>query len=231
MSKNNNVNKTKRRRARKQERSSSNGAFAMGTNLQGPLSLKQEQFAAWAPLLTFKVTEGTTPGGIRVRGRELIVPAVAGLTTLIYGGGGLTSAASINLNPVSFPRLAAYAPIYEWYIFHKGKLMYQSNQPTTASGVNILSVEYDPKDTAPVSTVAQMRNISSSMGNVYANNACEFSRSLSRLPRFSTGENTAPDVDQINQAVLNYAFEGITQAGTAVGYIIVEYDVEFFTPQ
>ena len=94
-----------------------------------------------------------------------------------------------------------------------------------------MAVDYDAKDPAPTSTVGMMRNISSSMSNVYADNACEVRGSLSRLPKYATGQTSSPDVDQTTQALVYYAFEGVTGVNTSQGYLVVEYDVEFFTPQ
>jgi hypothetical protein len=210
--------------------SQTGGRGALGTNLRADLSLHQQQFAAYAPLETFHVSTGSTPGGIRVRGRELIGSATSGSTTLLYGANGTASAQAVILNPSSFPRLQSYSAIYEMYVFHEAKFMFQSNQPTTAGGVAILSVDYDVADTAPASTVAQMRNISSSMSNVYADNACVIKRSLSRLPKYYTASSGSDAVD-INQANMFYAFEGVVGVSAAQGYVVVEYDVEFFTPQ
>ncbi len=224
-------NKKKSKKPRQSRKQSVSGQRALGTNAQGPLMLKNEQFATYAPLTTFSVAKGSTPGGIRIRGRELIQALNSGLTTLVFGGNNLTTAGRLFLIPTNFPRLGAYTPIYEFYKFHRAKAIFQSNQPTTAGGVSILAVDYDAKDAIPATTVDMMRNISSSMSNVYADNACEISGALSRLPKFATGQATSSDPDQVNQASILYAFEGVTGANVAQGYLVVEYDVEFFTPQ
>ncbi len=174
--------------------------------------------------------QGSTPGGIRVRGRELIQSLISGSTTLLFGANGTTTSASIGLNPLVFPRLSAYAPIYEEYFFHDAIVEFQSNQPTTSTGVSIISVDYDNNDANPASTVAMMRNITASMSNVYANNACEIKGSLSRLKRYYAASSGANGIDT-NQAAIYYAFEGVVPTSSSMGYICVEYDVEFFTPQ
>jgi hypothetical protein len=207
------------------------GQRALGFAGTGPQQLKNEQFAAYTPLTTFAVTQGSTPGGIRVRGRELVQALPSGLTTLLFGANNTTSAAAVNILPGNFPRLSAYSSIYEFYKFHKAKIMFQSNQPTTAGGVSMIAVDYDAKDSAPTTSILMMRNISSSMSNIYADNACEVLGSLSRLPKYATSEATSSDNNQVIQAIAWYAFEGVTGVNAAQGYLVVEYDVEFFTPQ
>ncbi len=228
-----NKNPSRRRRSNK-AKSSVAGADALGTRGQGPQMLKTEQFATYAPLSTFTVSKGSTPGGVRVRGRELIQALNSGSSAAGgFGANNTTLAGLIRLVPSSFPRLNAYSSIYEFYKFHRAKAMFQSTRPTTAQGVSELAVDYDAKDTVPSTTVGMMRNISSSMSNIYADNACEVSGALSRLPKYATAQDGSADLDQINQANLLYAFEGLatTEVNTPQGYLVVEYDVEFFTPQ
>lgn len=118
------------------------------------------------------------------------------------------------------------------FIFHTARIMFQSNQPTTATGVIEIAVDYDAKDSAPTSTIQMMRNISSAMANIYADCACDVVKKLSRLPRYNTAEVSGSDADQVNQAVVYLATEGSNAtASSTVGYLMIEYDVEFFTPQ
>lgn len=220
------INQNQNTKGNKKKRQSS-GRKALGTNLSSPLNLKSQQFAAWTPLETFSVKTGSTPGGVRVCGRELLEPISSGSTT-----GAFSIGTTFNLNPVSFPRLVAYAPIYEMYVFHTARVMFQSNQPTTATGVTEIGIDYDVKDTAPTTTIGMMRNISSSMANIYADHACDAVKALSRLPKYTIQEDTDPDANHINQAVVYVAVEGNPQPDPVViGYVVVEYDIEFFTPQ
>lgn len=210
------------------------GTVALGTSRQGPLQLTTEQFASYAPLSTFHVSAGTTPGGIRVRGRELVLSLNSGSSAVGgFGANNGTSAGTHNLNPSGFPRLNSYVGIYEYYKFHYAKAMFQSTRPTTTNGVAMLAVGYDVKDNPPTSSQGMMRNISSSMSHVYADNGCQVLGALSRLPRYATSEDNSSDGAQVNQAVFWYAFEGLasTEVNTPQGYLVVEYDVEFFTPQ
>lgn len=225
-----NKNSSRKRRSNKAKGQRVPSTQALGTRLSGPLQLKTEQFAAYAPLSTFEVRTGSTPGGIRVRGRELIQSMANGATTLLFGADGGVLARAIDLDPGTFPRLTVYQQIYEMYKFHKAKVLFQSSQPTTAQGVAILAVDYDAKDTAPGSTSGMMRNISSAMSNVYADCALEIEGKLSRLDKYVCSEGSAIDVNQVTQANILYAFEGTVGTSVPQGYLVIEYDVEFFTP-
>ncbi len=195
------------------------------------LSLTRSQFTATSPLNLFNVGAGSTPGGIRVSGRELLgavtVPIATGVwvASTTFPGTGVAS----SLNPLAFPRLAAYDPIYEYFKFHKCTFLFQSNQPTTATGEIVMSFDYDPDDTPPASTQAQMRNISATMANIYSDASLEVLSSLSRLPKYECG---AAGALQARQGALTVAVEGYSNvAVSTVGYVIAQYDVEFFTPQ
>lgn len=225
--------KKKSKKSRK-ARGTVNGTRALGSDSQGPLMLKTEQFATYTPMATFTVTSGTTPGGIRVRGRELIQALNSGSSAAgAFGAANTLLAGIIRLVPSAFPRLNAYTSIYEFYKFHKAKLMFQSTRPTTAQGVSMIAVDYDAKDTVPSTTIGMMRNISSSMSNIYADNATVVLGTLSRLPKFATQQDGSSDLAQLYQASILYAFEGLasTEVNTPQGYMVAEYDVEFFTPQ
>jgi len=179
------------------------------------------------------VATGSTPGGVRVRGREM--------TGSVNSAGALTGAFSLlrvgtntgmPLVPVAFPRLSAYGPIYEYYKFHSVKFSFVSNQPTTAPGTIMMGVEYDVKDNTPANSIAVMRNLNSTMANVYSSMETRASGALSRLPKFATSEDNDADPAQVQQARLDVAVEGVVAAGALIfGYLVVEYDVEFFTPQ
>lgn len=178
----------------------------------------------------YRVSQGTTPGGIRVRGQELIQVLTSASTTLVFGANNNTNAGTFNMTPVNFPRLSQIAPTYEMYKFHECSVYFQSNQPTTAAGVAEIAIDYDSKDSTPSTSVAMMRNISSSMSNVYSDLEVTLLGSLSRLPRYYVSEDTSPDVSQTIQAKAYYSFEGVTGVNAAQGYMVIRYDIEFFTP-
>jgi len=200
------------------------------------LSLTRSQFTATSPLNLFETRTGSTPGGIRVKGRELI-----GSLSLTANSTGAFQILSVNsvaptnylvLNPVKFARLGAYVPIYEMFIFHKAVISFISNQPTTATGEELMCIDYDASDTAPADAVSMMRNVSSVMGNIYSDASMQALKELSRLPRYYTAETTSPNTVQINQGTCFFGIEGYTGSINAVvGYCVVDYEVEFFTPQ
>jgi hypothetical protein len=200
------------------------------------LALTRDQFTATSPQNLFSVGPGSTPGGIRVRGRELLsavtIPITTGVWTASTAFPGLTATFSV-IAPSAFPRLVAQAGIYEYFKFHKLSYLFQSNQPTTVAGEIILSIDYDPTDAAPTSTTLQMRNISSTMANVYSDASLQFLGSLSRLPKYECLATTVlTEALQQAQGMLTVAVEGyVAAAATTVGYVIGDYDVEFFTPQ
>lgn len=201
------------------------------------LDLTRSQFTATSPLNLFEVSTGSTPGGIRVKGRELIgaVTSIAA-STGAFALMNISSASGVGpvvfLTPASFPRLSAYVPIYEYFKFHKADVLVQANQPTTMSGEVIMSIDYDASDSPPANTVAMMRNISSTMANIYSDASLQIIGSLSRLPKFITSSTGGDDPDQLLQAAIYVAQEGVTAtAGQGLGYVVVQYDVEFYTPQ
>jgi hypothetical protein len=203
------------------------------------LSLTRAQFTATSPLGLWELSKGSTPGGCRIRGRELLGALVtsqassgayqnAQLVTL--GGGGYTI---IPINPYTFPRLRAISSAYEFFIFHKCDVLFQANQPTTATGEILASVDYDATDAAPTSTIQQMSNITSTMSNIYSDCSMQLLKDLSRFPRYtvSAADESAPVTDRTNQASMVFSVEGVTTtAGQTIGYAVAEYDVEFFSP-
>ncbi len=77
-----------------------------------------------------------------------------------------------------------------------------------------------------------MRNISASMANIYSKTSTQIEGSLSRLPKYETYTASPAEVVQQLQANVYAATEGVTAAsGDILGYVILAYDVEFFTPQ
>jgi len=215
---------------RRQRRTPNSSNLQRGSALQ----LTTPQFTSATPFVGFSSVSGSTPGGIRVKGREMLgtvnvnAAIVAGAYTLLRVGG----ATSFLLVPSTFPRLSAYSTIYEFYKFKSAKFTFISNQSTSTGGTIMASVEHDVKDTAPNSSVQLMRNMCSVMSNIYSSFSIVTGESLARLPRFITASDNAPDIAQVNQARVDIAVEGVTVTGAAsFGYLVVEYDVEFFTPQ
>jgi len=196
------------------------------------LSLNNVQFTATTPLALLNVTAGSTPGGVRVKGRELIGSVAPGAAlTGVFAQLNINGTTPFGLHPANFGRLAAYSPIYEFYKFHSANLIFQANQPTTAIGAVLIAADHDAKDAAPANAVSMMRNVSSTMSNIYSDSSLTVLGSMSRLNKYVCAQSLAPDNDQIVQANIYVAAEGVSAAlGAVLGYVIISYDVEFFTP-
>jgi hypothetical protein len=187
----------------------------------------------------FTVAKGSTPGGVRVRGRELVgsirasgAVAAGSFSQLQVGSTGAGTA--FELRPGAFPRLAGYNGMYEMYKFHRANVTFQANSPTTAKGVIIAAADYDAADSAPTTAVGMMRNISATMSNLYSDCGMAIKGDLSRLPKYLTNVLSAStDSVQSLQAKIFLAVDGADALvdNQSVGYLIIEYDVEFFTPQ
>jgi len=195
--------------------------------------LTRAQFTATSPQNYWEFAKASTPGGLRIKARELVTSVVLSATsTGAFQLANLPSSGSLTLSPVSFPRLSQIANAFEWYIFHKADILFQSNQPTTATGEILVCADYDAKDTAPTTSVGMMRNITATMSNIYSDASCQALKSLARLPRFSIAVSSSGDVEQLYQALVYVGVEGYTgTSGDSVGYLVIEYDVELFSPQ
>lgn len=196
------------------------------------LSLTRSQFTATAPQNYWDIYPASTPGGMRVKGRELLTAVtLSASSTGSFQLAGLPSNTYLPLNPLSFPRLAQISNAFEDYIFHKADLLFQSNQPTTSTGSIMICAEYDPSEAQPTSTIGFMRNITSTIANIYSDCSCQATRSLSRLPWFVVVTGGAGNINQFDQAMISVGIEGYTgTSGATVGYLVVEYDVEFKAP-
>jgi len=199
------------------------------------LSLTRSQFTATSPQNYWEFIPASTPGGLRVRGRELIgSAALSGASTGAFQLLNVTDAVGTStitfLSPISFPRLSSIASAFDFYKFKQAGLMFNSNQPTTQTGEIILAVNYDSEASAPTSSSIMMRNITAVMANIYSDASCCAEGSLSRLPRYLTTDIVGEE--QNYQGAIFLGIEGYTGAAAAVvGYLVIQYDVEFFAPQ
>jgi hypothetical protein len=152
-----------------------------GSRSDVSLSLTRGQFTATSPQLYWEFVRASTPGGLRVRGREMlgsvVAPgAIAGLFTLLNIG---SSGSNPPLNPATFPRLSQISLAFAQFIFYKIDLLFQSNQPTTTAGEVLVAFDYDAKSNSPTSSLGIMRNVSSTMANIYSDCSCQALSTLS----------------------------------------------------
>jgi len=188
------------------------------------LQLRASQTVNFMSANMFAVRQGSTPGGVRLMGREMV-------QALNNGASSAFSVSGFNLNPVNLPRLAAYAPIYEEFFFHRANVIFQPSVGTQTAGVVSLWADYDVGDAIEATQVAAAKNITYSISNAYAVNACEILGSLCRLKRFLSISGATATILQTVQVAVRFASEGIPAPFSApVGYIFVDYDVEFYVP-
>lgn len=230
----------KRKAVRRVEREAIRTGIVGGQNsVRGDvgLSLTRSQFTASTPLTLWETKRASTPGGIRVRGREfagmLVVPDETG-AAFKYVGWNATGVQPRYLNPYQFPRLASLADIYEEYYFHSCRYTFLSGRATNTNGTLYLWADYDCADTPPDIAAQAMSNVSSTMANIYSDQSMVTLGSLSRLKRYfcSSDDDADSDSAQVLQAEIFAAVSGNGGLipGDALGNVIVEYDVEFFTP-
>lgn len=226
----------KKRAARRLEDAQARGIVGGQESVRGReyLQLNRDQYSATTPLTLWEIRQASTPGGMRVRGREMMATmlAPAAVSTFQLLGWNVTGQTSLPLNPLSFPRLTSIAKCYEQYLFHGAKIWFQSQLPTTSAGMNFLSVEYDPKDQAPTTASQLLANVSSACANVYSDMSTVVIKEFSRVPRYFVQQSVSGDSAQVYQASLYAGTQGYAPtAGQSMGLLIVEYDVEFYVPQ
>lgn len=181
------------------------------------------------------VSQGSTPGGIRMKGRELFTGAYSGAGTVGgFGGDSLSTAAIVTLHPSRCNRLAQVAKTYDEYFFHSATITFVPNQPTTAPGNFFLGYDPNPGDSAWTSAIMVMSNFNSAMSNTYATSCIQILGKMARLNRFLTDTTVTAEqnLNQIYQGHVGYAFQGWSgTAGTLLGFLVITYDIEFFSPQ
>lgn len=93
----------------------------------------------------------TLPSGqVRIRHREYLADQL---------GSVAFSSSEFSINPGlarSFPWLSRIASRFESYHFESLRFMFETEAPTSSTGVVILTVDYDPTDAAPLSKTAAL---------------------------------------------------------------------------
>jgi hypothetical protein len=196
-----------------------------------PLALTRSQFTATSPQTYWENTRASTPGGLRFKAAELVGSVVS--TAALTGAFALLNIGSYTafpINPTVFPRLAKIAAAYQFYLFHKLNVYFKSNQPTTAGGMQYMCIDTNANDSAPANAVAVSSKLTNADGNVYSCSSMQHLGTNARLTRFVIANES--DTSQLDQGVLYVAIDGVTAAsGVSFGNIVLEYDVELFTPQ
>lgn len=140
------------------------------------------------------------------------------------------TASSFVVAPASYSRLSAFAPIYEEYLIHAADFSFQPSAGTSLTGAVSLWVEYDVSDPVETTQMAASRNLSYAIANVYAGCATRLMSKLSQQTKYFT-VTTGVAASLTQQASLRIATEGIPAPfSSAIGYLFVTYDCEFFVP-
>lgn len=141
-------------------------------------------------------------------------------------------ATSLSVNPglpTLFPWLSTIAGRFEKYYFRRLKFHFETTSPTSATGTNMFSFDYDASDEVPVSKAVLMSFAGASRSAPWQDLTLDF-KSVPNLRFVRTGAvPSSTDVKLYDVANLIIASQG--QAGaTAIGELYVEYEVELSKP-
>ncbi len=180
---------------------------------------------------------------MRIKGREYLgavraSAATAGVILFDYNiwNTPLTAQTVIDLRPAALMRGQAYASIFEEYFFHRAKIMFASSLPTTQTGSLALDIEFDvtAPQPSPGNFGAVANHMVATVDNVYSGASLEWPGTLSNYNRYFnrfgtvTEENT--DLRQSIQQVLTGVCSTSIPINTPIGHLMIEYDLEFYTP-
>jgi len=169
-------------------------------------------------------------GHIRVRGHEIlgsVIPLVSTAPSL---------AAVFDSNPACWTssRLSLTACSYEKYRYNSARIRYIPSVSTTQSGSIALAIETDPDERLPADADAvtrTMNNQFSGLGSVWAPLDVMFRRDPKDQDWYKAsilGEDVREAVTQF----LVYAVTDVTNlANSALGRLVIEYDIEFMYPE
>lgn len=193
----------------------------------GTIPANQVQFTSPS---FFQIKTASTPGGLRVEGRELIFTL-----KLPNGYSGGYSAGYQTIYPGMSPRIVNFGKNYEFYRFHRISAIFQPNL-SNVNGVLALAVDADYRDAVPADMVALCRNASTSMDESTKTNSTTVTDSYFREGRYFV-ESPSAEQTLLYQGNIIYGYEGLTPsngqtipANATVGYLYVAYDIEFYTP-
>jgi hypothetical protein len=201
--------------ARKGERSQRGGELVTAAKTYAPVAISQTIRQTYTGLSDYKVKHMEYIGDI--------------------AGSDDFAVSKYRLNPASgltFPWLSRIAANYEKYRFDKLKFFLKPQAPTTARGVLMLAVDYDPTDPAP----ALKRDVLQYDGVVRAApwNDCAMIVKKNSEPHFIAPVQPADDADIRLSDVGNLyvCTQGQSDlAGEAVSELWVDYELTLITPQ
>jgi hypothetical protein len=167
-------------------------------------------------------------GRVRVRHREYVADVSTSGTTF--------EVTSFSLNPglsASFPWLSCLAQLYESYVFHDLRIIYETQKSASTDGTVMLAVDFDATDVDPANKQQLMSYHNAVRSAVWQECMFVCSREdLKKLPQryVRMGDLAAnQDVKTYDVGNLFAAVQGLSSSG--IGELYVEYDVELITPQ
>lgn len=167
-------------------------------------------------------------GLMRFRHREFVT-SVSGATSFT------SSVSSINPGLVAmFPWLSRMANNFESYLFHDLKFHFRTKKGSSTAGDVMLAVDFDAADGAPASE----QDVTSFKGYrtaaVWENFCISYSSptELQKSKQYYVRQTTVSGTDIKTYDVGNLVIAVDACADTtSIGRILVEYDIELFTPQ
>lgn len=251
-SNNNTLSRSARRRRNRRKRQQSNtnrpNSGPLGSQsgrLTRPVAqnLTSSQETSFSPLHLFQVKAGSTPGGLRISGREYLGSVLndsaqsgrLGFTYNLWNTPVLPQY-YIPIRPASLMRAQAYAAIFEEYFFHKIKISFSSALPTTTAGALALNVEFDEDSALPSagSFGAVANHMVSTVGNVYSDASMEFPGRLANYNRYFTHFAGFPSTTTDERMSVQCDLTGVCSTSLAtsllLGHITIEYDLELYSP-
>jgi len=168
-------------------------------------------------------------GDIRVAHSEYVCN-IPGSTTY-----AVTSYSLNPGNPVLFPWLAQIASRFESYRFNSLTIQLLTRAPTSTGGIQVLAMDYDAADAAPL-TMAQARSYRSSVAGApweditFRSAREDLSKEKSNFVRLGVSIPTGTDVRLYDIGTLFVITDG-QAATTVISELVVSYDITLMTPQ
>lgn len=187
----------------------------------------------------------STPGGVRLRGREAAGTLLASATTAV-GAFQLLNVSnsqgtdnSLPLQPFFSSRLERMAEIFEHYKFHEWSIDLVPYKPTSTAGVYFGAVDCMASDDTGTLYTNQSKfldNMINCLQAIYSVGRMVYTGNLAQLARYAlsvVGDTTGNQAGRaLNmQAISCFGCQGVnTTSGESLATLVVTYDVEFFSP-
>lgn len=180
---------------------------------------------------------GRYEGAIRIQGCDLVMP----VTTPVSGdptpdGPGKTLC-EFYVNPSEFSgtRLAKFAQLYEKYLFTHMKFIFVPCLPATQAGSIGLAYDRDINDPTPPPSPAGLRQFCAWPGTAVGRVWDTFEVKGELLsPELGFYSDANGREDRTSYQGQLYAFTEVPvtglAAGTVIGYVMIEYEIELFVP-